>query len=296
MENNEVLQDHAGISTKQRMIYFVIIPVLFTLLLLMLFTLLLQQGKGKSFSDAILGAGKAAASGAASAVSHAAQLASKPAEPQAPASSSSSAPAAGPSQAAKSGSAAGGGSASAGDTAGTASSAAQQDQPAGPSEFKLKTDEMATQFAKMPPAQASGIISNMSLRDAVFSMIGMKVQRRSDILAKTDPKKAAEIAKALADFPPGDYNDSASAEKKLDSLPSAPSAMDDLVKTYSQMPASSAAILVIELMKTDANKAAGVVAAMDAGTRAQILSSMTDTKANPEGLKYAAALTQRSLK
>lgn len=100
----------------------------------------------------------------------------------------------------------------------------------------------------------------------------------------------------MADFPPDSTADPASVQKQLDLLPSTQKPVDDLVKTYSQMPASSAALLLSELMKADQNKAVSIFfAAMDASSRSQILAAMSNTKTNPDGIKYATTITQQLL-
>ncbi|MCZ8515395.1 hypothetical protein O9H85_23880 [Paenibacillus filicis] len=297
------------ITNRQRLTYFVVIPVLFTTALLGVGTAIIQQGKGKSFSDSIIAVGTKAA-GAAKGItslmhskSPAPAATAPSANAQQPAASTNPAPSA---AATSAGTPTAGKPTAGKPTAGTPSAATSSAAMPDPSsvsgsttddagaKFKMRTDEVAAEFSKMKPAQASQIISNMSSKEAVFAMLGMNTQQRSDILANMDPKQAADLSNLLAKFPPSKSYDPA-AEQQLQNLPEVQKQMDDLVKTYSQLPANSAALLITELMKTNSAQAVNVMAQMDNVTRAQILSAMSNTKTNPDGLKYATAITERLL-
>jgi flagellar motility protein MotE (MotC chaperone) len=157
-------------------------------------------------------------------------------------------------------------------------------------ELNKKSNEIAQEYSTMQPNQAANIISNMSLQDADFTLSAMKPQQRAAILAKMDSKKAADITSSLKDFTITQDNQIKNLQDKLQKLTDNKQTLDEIVKTYSQMPAPNAAKLISQIMKTDQKKAILLMSQMDTATRAQIISALSTDKTNPDGVNQAALL------
>ncbi|WP_248924257.1 magnesium transporter MgtE N-terminal domain-containing protein [Paenibacillus hamazuiensis] len=305
-ENNE----HQQLTTRERMVYFGLIPLVFTLALVSFGALLVKQGESKDFSTAAVGAVKSAGELIKSGYDWAVKKPDPPANTAGQPGEGAAGKAAAGTAAAGNGAAqpaataagtassapGGGGSAAPSVTASGATAAQGAGNAAdGAAQFKQKTDEIAGEFSKMQPSQAAAIVAEMSTKDAVFTMIGMKTQQRSNILAKMDPKQAAALAQALKDFPPDSTASATDVQERLNKLPASQKSVDDLVKTYGQMPTHSAALLIMDLMNTNQSKAIGIMKALDSNARAQILSDMSNAKTNPDGLKYATTIASKLL-
>ncbi|MFD0698977.1 hypothetical protein ACFQZT_33420 [Paenibacillus sp. GCM10027628] len=291
----EIKEESMQLSGTARLLYFGLIPLLFTTLMVGTGVYMINHGKGETFAGLLTHAGESVLKAGKSVITK------KPATP-APAaagtassgSTSTGAGSAGPANATAAGTTAAtpGGTNTASAQPGSTAPAFNGIPASAPAEdLKQQTDAAASQYAAMTAAQAAGILDNMTLKDEVFNMLGMKPPQRANILAKMDPKKAAAVSLALKDFQPVSSDNAADVQKKLDSLPGNPQPVDELAKTYSQMPAASAASLITELMNTDAKEAVSIMASLDAGTRAGILAAMSSSK-DPAGLKAATAVSQ----
>jgi flagellar motility protein MotE (MotC chaperone) len=317
-------EEFVPLSGGERMLYFGLIPLLFTTLLVGIGIYIINQGKGETFAgvltkagENVLQAGKSmiskkqaasavagtATGGSAVGAGVGAAGATAGGAPVGAGSTNAASAATTTATPSTTGTATTTGAAT---TTGTPTTAGAQSGTAVPtatgiptaaqgSDLKQQTDAAASEFTAMSAAQAATILDNMTLKDEVYNMLGMKPQQRATILAKMEPKKAAAVSKALKDFPPVSSDNAADVQKKLDSLPDNPQSVDELVKTYSQMPATSAASLITELMKTNAKEAVSIMANLDAGTRASILTAMSSSK-DPASLKSATAISQMLLK
>lgn len=298
MENED--NKRQQLTSKERILYFGLIPLMFTLALMTFAALLIRQGHSKDFSSATVGVVKSAGALIKKGYDWAVTKPSPPAVTASQAGNTSSA--AVPNAGGGTSTSSGGSGTKPNPAASSAAAAASATPSSGPDaatdtamQFKKKTDEIAAEFSKMQPAQAASIIATMSTKDAVFAMIGMKTQQRANILTKMDPKQAADLSQALKDFPPDNTVNAAEVQGQLNKLPAAQKAVADLIKTYSQMPAHSAAILLMDLMKTNEPKAISIMKGLDTNIRAQILSDMSNAKTNPDGLKYATMITNKLL-
>lgn len=300
-------QENEDISNKQRIAYFVVVPLIFTSLLVGVGAVIVQQGKSATFTESLVKAGKSVVTSTESAVSSVTSS-KKPApdtsvagaansgnnaaaDPNIPSSNASGAVATDPSKVSFSA------------TAPISSSATLKQAPITPpsptadEQFKQKVDEVATEFSKMTPTQASAIISSMSTKDAVFTMVGMKATQRAGILSTMDPKQASIISKVLKDFPPDNKESAGKVEAQLSGLPDTQQASDELIKTYNQMPAHSAALLITEVMKSNQKKALSITFGMDTAARAQMMSDLVSaTQTNPEGVSTAAIISENMAK
>jgi flagellar motility protein MotE (MotC chaperone) len=304
MSNQEETE---GITNKQRIAYFVVVPLIFTSLLVGVGAVIVQQGKSATFSESLVKAGKSVVTNTESAVSSVTSS-KKPAsdtsaagaansgnnaaaDPNIPSSNASGAAATDPSKVSPSA------------TAPISSPSTLKPAPVTPppptadEQFKQKVDEVATEFSKMTPKQASAIISSMSTKDAVFTMVGMKATQRAGILSTMDPKQASIISKSLKDFPPDNKESADKVEAQLSGLPDTQQASEELIKTYNQMPAHSAALLITEVMKSNQKKAISITFGMDTAARAQMMSDLVSaTKTNPEGVSTATIISENMAK
>jgi flagellar motility protein MotE (MotC chaperone) len=328
----ESQMEPGNIGMGQKVLYFAVIPLIFTAMLAGAGAVVIQQGKGKSFTDTVLQVGKVAASGTKTAVDS--MTKGKKSDAAGNSGSSSGANASsnggsssekqpavatddaqssvnGPGAAANNSGSNGTSGANAGGqqsgtqtgasaamtqtAAGTAMNSAAAGQSSGSAEFKQKLDAVAAEYSKIAPKQAGAIIATMSPQDAAFTVLGMKPQQRVAILATMDPKKAAEITKSLKNIPPDSPDNADRIQSQLSALPDTQvqlPANDEFLKTFNQIPAHSAALIITELMKTDPKKALKIVSGMETATRAAMLSDLvTAVKTNPDGVQAATSIS-----
>jgi flagellar motility protein MotE (MotC chaperone) len=309
MESNE---ESKTLSGRARFFYLILLPLIFTVVLIGTGVMIIHQGKSNNFASALLQAGKSAVSagkhvtglafGQKSNLAVPAGSTGTPSPSNAP-NTNGQQPAATsvPTETVGQGSNVAGqanqqqGTNPLNQPVGVNGTGASPDPFASSADLKQKTQEMASEYSKMQPSKAASIISNMSVKDSVLTMVGMKTQQRSDILAKMDPVQAAKLSKTLEHFPPSSMTDTTALQKQLDSLPSKPLPLDEVVKTYNQMPDKTAAVLIEELMKTDEKQAISIMTNIDANKRAQILSTMSSNKTDPSGIKAATTLSAKLL-
>jgi flagellar motility protein MotE (MotC chaperone) len=298
MENSE---HSPSLSARERFLYLVIVPILFTAALIGTGLLIIHQGKSDSFASAISQAGKSVISQGKSLTQFVFGKTASPAVPAGAAQSSSNPngqpTTAQPQQSTDAsqqtgtggqGPSATGQAVNAQQGSGASTSASQ----AAPGvDLKQQTQELASEYAKMSASKAAAIISNMSVKDIILTMVAMKTQQRSDILAKMDPKQAAVVSKTLENFPPSSLNDTAALQQQLDLLPGTQLALDEVVKTYNQMPDKNAALLLTELMKSDQKKAISIMSNLDFNKRASILTTMSSSK-DPSSIQYATMISK----
>lgn len=282
-----------SISAKERFLYFVVIPFLFTGMLLGVFYFLLQAGKADSFSSAVLHAGSNALSAGKSALI---KMMPKKSEPPVSSQGAAANTAAGAnSPDATNPSAASSGAASSGTpTTGPAEAAAATKDPNNDSAaFKKNASDEAAAFIKMSPSQAGNLLSNLSLKDQVMVMLGMTQTQRAALLDKMQAKDAAKLFEALQTIPVDITDDNLpQAKAQLNKLDAAQKPIDTLVKTFNQLPAASAAALITELVKSDLKTAVQAVKLMDDSPRSQLLSVLSSGKTGSDQLNAAITLTR----
>ena len=145
-------------------------------------------------------------------------------------------------------------------------------------------------------------LKDLSLEEAVTVLKKMKADQQAGILAKMDPKKAADISILLKDSVVNKDDDIAALQERVQVLTKAlsetrkdSSNIDALINTFSQMPAEDAAAIIRSLMGTNQNRAISILAGMSDDKRASILAAVvkedTEKKEN-----VAAKITSELLR
>ncbi|MFD1774744.1 hypothetical protein [Paenibacillus rhizophilus] len=139
--------------------------------------------------------------------------------------------------------------------------------------------EIAKSYAAMLPSKAAAILQTQSAEEIIYAMAEMSSIERGHIWSKMDPAKVAEVSFQLKNRSDWTNQEIAQLQKKVNFIKRAElknSPLNEVAKTYSQMPPAEAAKLIDNLLQTDTAKTLSVVKAMDSSARTRILTVMTD--------------------
>lgn len=136
---------------------------------------------------------------------------------------------------------------------------------------------LANVYSDMSASKAAAIMQNMTTDEQVLIFSKMNSQDQASILQKMDPKVAADTSLALKNATAASL---AQLQSKTKTTPAAPSAGSNLdatamAQTFTSMPASSAASLLLQTAKVSQAKVLQVLNQVDDSTRAGILSAMS---------------------
>ncbi|MCR8642190.1 hypothetical protein NV379_05910 [Paenibacillus sp. N1-5-1-14] len=148
-------------------------------------------------------------------------------------------------------------------------------------DFTKQVQDLSSLFAKMNPSKAAPILENMTLKESVLVLTMMKSDDRVKVLEKMDPKKAAEVSVALKDGASLRDLEAAAQEERQKLAQEAAGkgktmTSDDLGQTFANMIPKSAASLLIAMHDVTPAKVKTILTSMDAGSRARVMSAMTD--------------------
>ncbi len=166
------------------------------------------------------------------------------------------------------------GSGTTGTTSGTSTTGTPTVQTEQDKQLKL----LANVYSDMSSSKAASIMQNMTTDEQVLIFSKMNAESQAGILQKMDPKVAAETSLALKNATAaslaalqtktaGAQNTAPTTSTKLDS--------QAMAQTFTTMPASSAASLLLQTSKTSQTKALQILNNLDDSTRAGILSAMS---------------------
>ncbi|RNB91875.1 hypothetical protein EDM56_03750 [Brevibacillus fluminis] len=156
-----------------------------------------------------------------------------------------------------------------------------EDKKTDAAERQKQFQDLSKIYTSMSPKNAAAIVENLSVEEAVTVLAAMKPEQRADLLAKMDPKKAADISILLKDTTISKDDDIAALQQRVQVLTKALSetrqdstSMDNLVNSFSQMPAARAADIITALMTTNQKRAISIMAGMANDKRAQVLAAI----------------------
>jgi flagellar motility protein MotE (MotC chaperone) len=157
-----------------------------------------------------------------------------------------------------------------------------------------KLQQLSSMYGSMSPGKAAPIIENLVLEEAVLVLSEMKLEPRSKILEKMDPKKAADISILLKDVVPTTDREVAALQERVSLLTKALSEQQkkgltdkDLAVAYASMPPDAAGKVLADLYTNSPSKAILILASMDRQAMSLIMSQMpTET---------ASAITSKML-
>lgn len=149
-------------------------------------------------------------------------------------------------------------------------------------ERKEDIQRLANLYSTMSAKEAAPIIENLTLQEAVLIMDQMNAEAQSDIFAKMEPKRAAEISILLKETELNEDADIAQLQSRIDILVDELArkgtglvTVDDLVETFSNMPSNSAALIIKEMMGTTPDKAIRIMSNVENPVRSQILAQLS---------------------
>ncbi|MFD1888381.1 magnesium transporter MgtE N-terminal domain-containing protein [Paenibacillus wenxiniae] len=137
---------------------------------------------------------------------------------------------------------------------------------------------LANVYSDMSSSKAASIMQNMTTDEQVLIFSKMNSESQAGILQKMDPKVAAETSMALKNATAASLAalqvKTASNQK---STPTTGTKLDSeaMAQTFTTMPASSAASLLLQTSKTSQTKVLQILNSLDDTTRAGILSAMS---------------------
>lgn len=136
---------------------------------------------------------------------------------------------------------------------------------------------LANVYADMSSSKAASIMQNMTTDEQVLIFSKMNAEAQAGILQKMDAKVAAETSLALKNATAASLAamQVATATPAKQATPSTSMSVSDMAQTFTTMPASSAASLLLQTAKVSQNKVLQVLNTMDDTTRASVLSAMS---------------------
>lgn len=146
-----------------------------------------------------------------------------------------------------------------------------------PTEQDKQLKNLANVYSDMSASKAAAIMQNMTTDEQVLIFSKMNSQDQASILQKMEPKVAADTSLALKNATEASL---AALQVKTNSKPTTPSPgakLDNeaLAQTFTTMPASSAASLLLQTAKVSQSKVLQILNTIDDSTRAGILSAMS---------------------
>ncbi|GIP36813.1 hypothetical protein J31TS4_00930 [Paenibacillus sp. J31TS4] len=149
-------------------------------------------------------------------------------------------------------------------------------------EYTKHIQQTSSMYTKMTPSKAAPILESMSGKERVLLLSMMKPEERARILEKMDPKIAAQTTSDLKNVVPAKDMEIAALQEKVKALEeqNAQAAVKlettDLSKSIGSMAPEQAAGLLLEMNGTSPGKVLALLSTMESGARASVLSKMTE--------------------
>nr|WP_246073056.1 kinesin [Paenibacillus dokdonensis] len=148
--------------------------------------------------------------------------------------------------------------------------------------YEKQIKDLAKMYADMSPSKAAPIMQNMTTEEMVQLLSVMKNDNRMAILAKMDPKVAADVSMKLKDAVSSSDLAIAALQSRIDKdtgdkQAASASGLDktQISQTFASMPAKSAAGLLLSTYKISPEKVLTILNSVDDSTRSGILDAMS---------------------
>ncbi|MFC0214339.1 hypothetical protein ACFFK0_18060 [Paenibacillus chartarius] len=162
-------------------------------------------------------------------------------------------------------------------------------------EYTKQVQQLASIYSKMDAGKAAPIIENLAPKEQVLVLSMMKPDNQGAILAKMNPKLAAEASIALKDVVPVKDREIAALQSRLaiqgggTTTAATPQlTKSDIGQTFGNMTPKSAADVLIQLQGTSPDRVISILSSMDTAARSKVLTAISD--ANKE---MAATISSR---
>lgn len=152
-------------------------------------------------------------------------------------------------------------------------------------EYTKQVQQLASVYSKMDAGKAAPIVQNLSLQEQVLVLSMMKPDNQSAILAKMDPKKAADASIALKDVVPVKDREISALQSRLAvqnggagvSAANAPKlTKSDVGQTFANMAPKSAAEVLITLQGSSPDRVLSILSSMDTASRSKVMTAIAD--------------------
>lgn len=167
------------------------------------------------------------------------------------------------------------------DSAQQSSLAAASDPNANVDEYEKQIKDLAKMYSDMSPSKAAPILQNMTTDEMVQLLGTMKTDSRMAILAKMDPKIAADVTLKLKDAVSSSDLAIAALQSRIDKDSGAPvktsAGLDttQISQTFATMQPQSAADLLLATYKISPEKVLTILSSVADSTRSGILDAMS---------------------
>lgn len=141
--------------------------------------------------------------------------------------------------------------------------------------------ELAIVYAQMTPSRAASIIQNLTLHEQVLLLNEMTLEDQTRILEKMDPVSAAEASILLKDIVLTKDLQIAALQERLalhqgEGNDSPQLSNEELALTFAGMTTDHAATVLLEMIQINEDKVVNILRAMDVQARSQILDAITN--------------------
>lgn len=147
---------------------------------------------------------------------------------------------------------------------------------------KAEMQQVANLYANMSTSKAVAILENLPLDDAAFTLSSLDEDQQSSLLGSfSDPKKAAQLSTLMKEITLHQDEDPVLLKKHIHDLAQkgqTPTA-STLVQTISAMPPAQSAGIIENLMGTNINEAIYLMQSLDTNIRSQVLTEIAKSNA-----------------
>ncbi|MCY9572527.1 magnesium transporter MgtE N-terminal domain-containing protein [Paenibacillus larvae] len=149
--------------------------------------------------------------------------------------------------------------------------------------YNEQLKKLVSLYSNMSPGKAAPILESLTPKETILILSMMGTDSRQKILEKMDPKEAADFSIALKDQVPAADRQIAALQERVKELQNKQTAevsnsqkisSEELASTFSGMDGKSAAAILIDMNKKDANKVIALLTSMDTGSRGRILAEI----------------------
>lgn len=151
-------------------------------------------------------------------------------------------------------------------------------------EYRKQLKSLASMYAGMSASKAAPILENLTMPELVLVLYEMSSDEQGSVLAKMNPKTAADASIQLKDvneLTRNDWEEQAEIARNERTAMEDPDATakltnEEVAQTFSAMTVDSAADILHQLNKTNNTKVVSLLNAMDNASRSNILAAIAE--------------------
>ncbi|GFR37729.1 hypothetical protein PRECH8_10250 [Insulibacter thermoxylanivorax] len=156
------------------------------------------------------------------------------------------------------------------------------DQEVSSEQYEENLRSLARMYANMRPSKAAPILENLSKGELVQVLSYMTMDQRSALLERMDPETAAEVTSMMIDMESIENAQITALKERIQQLETELAGRADaltteqLAATFAVMDASSAANVLLEMLKQNEGEVINILRAMELPSRSAILAQISD--------------------